>query len=276
MSLINVNTKSCNQDGICAAVCPANLIDFTKGEFPSPVENIDKLCIRCGHCVAACPSGSLHHADIPLEQCPPVKKELLLSAEQTEQFLRNRRSIRNYRDQSVPKELLQKLIEQARYAPTGHNTQTVEWMVLTDREEMNKLIGLVGDWMRWMLVNMSKLALSMHMDKALERIDAGEDVVLRGAPVLIIAHAKENDLMAPTSCTIALSHLELAATGMELGGCWAGYFNSAVTSFPPLKEALGLPDGHHCFGAMMVGYPTFRYHRLPERKIPNIIWRGEG
>jgi nitroreductase len=70
-----------------------------------------------------------------------------------------------------------------------------------------------------------------------------------------------------------LTHLELAATGMELGCCWAGYFNAAVTSFPPMKKALGLPDGHQCFGAMMVGYPTYRYHRMPERKTPKIIWR---
>jgi nitroreductase/NAD-dependent dihydropyrimidine dehydrogenase PreA subunit len=273
MNLIEVNKQTCNQDGICAAVCPANLINFTKGEFPSPSADIADICIRCGHCVAVCPSASMQHAEIPLDQCPPVKEELLLSPEQTEQFLRNRRSIRNYRSKGVPQETLQKLINQARYAPTGHNTQTVEWLVVSDRDELNSLIALVGDWMRWMLVNMSGFALSMHMDKAIERVDGGEDVVLRGAPALIVAHASRDDMMAPTSCTIALTHLELAATGMELGCCWAGYFNAAVTSFPPMKKALGLPDGHQCFGAMMLGYPTYRYHRLPERRAPKIIWR---
>ena len=37
--------------------------------------------------------------------------------------------------------------------------------------------------------------------------------------------------------------------------------------------ALALPAGHQCFGAMMVGYPQHRYHRLPTRKTPNITWR---
>lgn len=273
MSLIEVDQNTCNQDGICAAVCPANLIDFSKGSFPTPVDDIDDLCIRCGHCVTACPSGSLRHVEIPLEQCPPVRKELLLTAEQTEQFLRNRRSIRNYREKDVPREALQKLIELARYAPTGHNTQGAEWLVLTDRAELDRLIAIVGEWMRWMLAHMSEFALSLHMDKALERLDAGEDVVLRGAPALIVAHAAKDDRMAPASCTIALTYLELAATGMDLGGCWAGYFNAAASTFPPMREALGLPEGHLCFGAMMIGYPKFRYHRLPERKSPEIIWR---
>ncbi len=273
MNLIEVNQKTCNQDGICSAVCPAKLINFTKGGYPTPIAEIDELCIRCGHCVSACPSGSLQHAEIPMEQCPVIREELRLSEEQSEQFLRSRRSIRNYRDKKVPRESLQKLIEVARYAPTGHNTQSVEWLVLSDREELNKLVAIVGEWMRWMLANMSKFALSMRMDLALEKLEAGSDIVLRGAPVLIVAHAKKDDLMAPASCTIALTYLELAATSMELGCCWAGYFNAACSTFPPMKQALGLPAGHQCFGAMMVGYPQFRYQRMPVRKSPPITWR---
>ena len=65
----------------------------------------------------------------------------------------------------------------------------------------------------------------------------------------------------------------LGATGMGLGGCWAGYFNAAVNTFPPMQQALGLPEGHQCYGAMMIGYPKFRYHRMPERKAPSITWR---
>lgn len=273
MSLIEVNQQTCHKDGICAAVCPVKRINFTQGQFQTPIEKIDALCVRCGHCVAACPSASLRHAEIPLEQCPPVRKELLLSAEQAEQFLRARRSIRNYRDKPVPRETLQKLIEIARYAPSGHNSQGAQWLVLSDRVEFNRLIGLVGAWMRWMLSNMSELALSLNMDHALERMEKGEDVILRGAPVLVVAHAPKADRMAPSTCTIALTYLELAATGMDLGGCWAGYFNAAATTFPPMMEALGLPDGHQCFGAMMIGYPRFSYHRLPERKVPGITWR---
>lgn len=273
MSFIEANQQSCTQDGICAAACPMDLIDFSKGAFPAPIGEADSLCIRCGHCVAACPLGSLVHADLPLEQCPPVQKELLLTPEQSKQFLRNRRSIRNYRDQEVPRDILQELIETARYAPTGHNTQSAEWLVLSDREELNRLIAIVGEWMRWMLDHMKDFALSLHMDKALERMEDGVDVVLRDAPVLIVAHAAKDDRMAPTTCTIALSYLELAATGMGLGGCWAGYFNAAASTFPPMREALGLPKGNLCYGAMMIGYPQFQYHRLPVRKMPNIIWR---
>jgi len=273
MTFIEANQQTCSQDGLCSAACPAKLINFSPGAYPAPIAEAEELCIRCGHCVAVCPSSSLLHAEIPLANCPKIRPELFLNPEQCEQFLRSRRSIRNYRDKPVPRETLQELIELARYAPTGHNTQSVEWLVLSDREDLDKLVQIVGHWMRWMLANMKEFALSFHMDKALARLEEGDDVVLRGAPVLVVAHAAKEDPMAQSSCTIALTYLELAATAMELGGCWAGYFNAAASTFPPMQQALGLPAGHQCYGAMMLGYPKFRYHRMPERKAPSITWR---
>jgi hypothetical protein len=40
-----------------------------------------------------------------------------------------------------------------------------------------------------------------------------------------------------------------------------------------MQKALALPEGHQSYGAMMVGYPKFNYHRLPSRKPPPITWR---
>jgi len=273
MNLLEIDQQSCNQDGICAAVCPARLIDFQKGGFPTPIGEAEKMCIRCGHCVAACPTGSLSHREMPVEQCPPIEKDLQLTAEQCEHFLRSRRSIRVYKSIPVPRVDISRLIEVARYAPSGHNSQCAEWLVLDNKDELRSLAGIVADWMRWMIGNMPELAASMHMDKTLQRWEDGNDVILRDAPVLIVTHAEKDNRAAPSTCTIALTYLELAATSMGLGCCWAGYFNAAATTFPPMMEALSLPRGHQCFGAMMVGYPKFNYHRLPTRKPPSINWR---
>jgi nitroreductase/NAD-dependent dihydropyrimidine dehydrogenase PreA subunit len=273
MALFTVDQPTCIRDGLCSAVCPMQIIDFSKGSYPSPVAAADAICIRCGHCVAVCPTASLRHSELPVAECPPIREELQLSPEQIRQFLRRRRSIRNYRLQPVPRDALQQLIETARYAPSGHNSQSARWLVLDQREELDRLRVIMADWMRWMLSNMAELALSLHMDRALERIAGGEDVVLRGAPALIVAYGDKTDRLAPSTCTIALSYLELAATGLDLGTCWAGYFNAAAGSFPPLIAALGLPEGQQSFGAMMVGYPQYRYQRLPERKAPEITWR---
>jgi nitroreductase/NAD-dependent dihydropyrimidine dehydrogenase PreA subunit len=273
VSLLEIDQQSCLQDGICAAVCPVGIIKFERGVYPTPVSGAEELCICCGHCVAACPNGSLSHRDMPVEQCPPVRDELQLGPEHCEHFLRSRRSIRVYKDRSVPRAELTRLIETARYAPSGHNSQCAEWLVADNKDDLHSLSGIVIDWMRWMIGNMPEFAQAWNLDVTVKRWEKGNDVILRGAPALVVAHAAEDNQLAPSTCTIALTYLELAATSMGLGCCWAGYFNAAASTFPPMKDALGLPEGHQSFGSMMVGYPEFSYHRLPLRKPPSITWR---
>jgi len=273
MELFAVNPETCNRDGLCAAVCPLGIIAWTRGALPAPAVDADQSCIRCGHCVAVCPTGSLSHRDMAVEACPPVRPEFRLSAEQCEHFLRARRSIRVYTNKPVEQEQLARLIAMARYAPSGINSQGARWLVLGNRDELRQLSGIVIDWMQWLQAKMPEAAQALHVDRTIERWHAGHDVILRGAPAVIVAHAEKENRMAPSTCTIALTYLELAATSLGLGGCWAGYFNAAATTFPPMVTALGLPEGHQCYGAMMVGYPKFTYHRLPTRKTPEINWR---
>ena len=274
MNLFEVDTQTCNKDGICVAVCPMGIIEMQKGEYPTPTVEAEELCIRCGHCVAVCPTGSISHREMSVEKCPHIEKESRLSISQCEQFLRARRSIRTYKEQSVPRSELLKLIDLARYAPTGRNSQSVEWLVLGNRDELRHLAGITVDWMRWILDNMTEVAVSLHLDNWISRWEEGKDVIFRDAPAVIVTHAAKDDIMAPTSSTIALSYSDLAATAIGLGCCWGWRFPFCGRQFFfPMMEALPLPENHVCLGAMMVGYPKFSYHRLPVRKQPAITWR---
>jgi len=276
MALLTINADTCNRDGLCAAVCPIGIITYAKGELPQPTDDAADYCIACGHCVAVCPTASLSHQKMAADQCPPVRTELQLSAAQSEQFLRSRRSIRAYKDQPVDRQQIVKLIEIASHAPSGHNSQPVQWRVIDDRSQIEKLAGTVIDWMRWMIDNQPELAAQLHMPRAIKRWEAGHDVILRRAPALVVAHAAKGARPAPAACTIALTYLELAAGPLGLGACWAGYFWAAAQGFPATIAALDLPDGHQCYGALMLGYPRFAYRRLPLRNKPDITWWEDG
>ena len=274
MSLIVVDEEKCKRDGVCVAECPAQIIEFkSENSTPAPTDDADERCINCGHCVAVCPHGALSHRIMTSEQCPPVKKEWLLGPEQVEHFLRARRSIRTYKEEAVAREMLAKLIDIARFAPSGHNVQPVKWLIIYERDEVRRLAGLVIDWMRFMLEEQSSFAKALHMDHVVASWEAGMDRVCRGAPHVIMAHAPKDERTAPAACTIALTYLELAAPSFGLGACWAGYFNAAATLWPAMQQALGLPQGHSSFGAMMVGHTKYKYLRLPLRNEAQITWR---
>lgn len=271
--MLQNNRTLCKKDGLCVAICPVSLIEEDSEGFPVLVEDGDERCIRCGHCVAVCPAGCLQHRDLPANEFIPIDGAAIPSQEQCRQFLKGRRSIRNFKDKAVPQEVVAQLLDVARYAPSGHNSQCVEWLVLGNRKELNSLSALVVDWMKYMIVKMPEIAGPLHMDAVIERWNKGEDVLLRDAPMVIVAHAGGEDRMAPVSCTLGLAYLELAASGLNLGACWAGYFNGAATSWPPMQKALQIPEGNQAYGAMMIGYPKLKFKSIPPRKAVRAIYR---
>ncbi len=275
INLFEIDPEKCSLDGCCVAACPLHIIEMQDPEAPpTPTADAQELCIECGHCVTVCPHSALSHRSMRPEQCPSIRKDWLLDTKRTEHFLRVRRSIRAYKDQLVPREELAKLIEIARYAPTGHNYQTVEWLVLNGKDKIRAFSGLATDWMRDYIQKEPQVAEQLSLDRIVNFWDRdGIDYICRDAPHVIVTHAHRDDFTAPKSCIIALSYLELAAPSLGLGACWAGFFFGAAAIWPPLQEALELPEDHVCLGAMMIGYPQFSYQRLPLRKSPKIIWR---
>jgi len=274
MSLFKVDEKKCRRDGLCVAECPAKLIEIIGEEgFPTPIAGAEEFCINCGHCVAVCPHGALTLKTMAPKDCLPVRKELHLSPEHCEHFLRSRRSIRNYKEKPVGHDLLKKLIEVVRYAPSGSNSQPVHWLVIENPEEVKRLAGLVADWMRSLLKENPEYALTLRMDRVVNAYDQGIDRILRNAPHLIVAHGLSTLPASQPACIIALTYLELAAPCFGLGSCWAGYFNAAANAYGPLQEALALPQDHLPYGAAMIGYAKFGYQRMPPRNKPNLTWR---
>ncbi len=274
MNFLIIDQEKCKRDGICAETCPMGLIEQKDDmSFPSPIDEAQQLCIQCGHCVAVCPYGALSLNTMSPKNCMEIRKDWILNPGHVEHFLRHRRSIRVYNNKQVEKETMSKLIEIARFAPSGHNMQPVEWLVIYDSAEVQKLAGIVIDWMRYMIKEQPGVAAFLHMDRVVDRWEKGKDTICRNAPHIIIAHASKEDRSASSASDIALAYLELAAPSFGLGACWAGFFNAAATLWPPMQKSLPLPDNHVALGTMMLGYPKYKYYRMPERKAPKIVWR---
>ena len=275
MSLFTIDQKKCKRDGMCAKECPAQIIVLTdKDTFPALMENGEESCINCGHCVAVCPHGAFTLKTMPLDECPKIQRKLLPEAGQIREHLMAKRSIRFYKNKIVAHDLLEELIDTARYAPTGSNKQQVQCMVFENPKEVNHLASMVIDWQKSMLPLTPDETMVKKMKRRIAQWEEGIDTMLRGAPHLIVAHSPADLPFADADCVNALSYLELYAYTKGLGTCWAGYLTAAVNFHEPLAQALALPPGHKCFGAVMLGYPQYKYTRIPKRNAPVVTWRA--
>lgn len=277
MSLIKIDEDKCNKDGICVRECPiALLAQKDDKSIPQATDNAENMCMHCGHCVAVCPTGALSLSNILVDDCLPIKKELALNVEQVEQFLRSRRSIRQFKDKEASKETIAKLIDLARYAPTAHNDQAVEWIVICGKDEIKKYTELVVDYFRQVLKEDPEEGKEKHFDLIVGAWDMGIDIIGRNASHLIIAHASKTATFSrfyPMDCATAIGYAELAAPILGLGTCWNGMFLIAINEWKPLCDALSIPEQNGCYGVLMAGYPAVKYYRMPARREPKIMWK---
>jgi nitroreductase/NAD-dependent dihydropyrimidine dehydrogenase PreA subunit len=272
MGLLTIDENKCKKDGFCAQECPAVIIRFSERSFPKILPIDEARCMDCGHCVAACPHDALQHARIPLSQSPVIREDLTVNEAQAIQLLRSRRSIRRYQNKPVEKEKIQRIIEAARYAPTAGNSQTVEWLVITDKTKLREIGGLTINWLREIAKNPQVIAAAPYIPSAIAAWDSGYDSVLRGAPAVVIAMAPQEAMNGLIDLTLALSYLDVLAPAMGLGTCWAGLLEGAMVNSAETRAAAGVPENFTHHYPIMLGYPDVKYYRMPERKTPKITF----
>lgn len=227
-----------------------------------------EACIACGHCAAVCPQAALDNVKTPLSGQLQVAQLPILEAATAAQFLRSRRSIRNYKPVAVERGKIRQLLDIARMAPTTGNAQGVSYYVIDRPETLQQVTATMIEWMKEEVANASPWA--PFFNRTIEvYTNSGYDFVLRGAPCLIIGAVPKEFLETGKNHTyLSFSYAALYAPSLDLGTCIFGF-----SSYQPLHDLIGLPDGMAVTGGLGVGYPRYSFKRLVDRNPPQVTWQ---
>ena len=147
--IFRVSDSKCTRCGICVEACPTRVVEMKDdGSVPTPTSDADERCINCGHCLSVCPHEALSLATMPLDRCLPIREDWFPEPEHFEHFVEARRSIRGFTEKNIDKDALSKLIDIARFAPTGSNSQQVEWIVVHDKKNVAEIAKMTVDYFR--------------------------------------------------------------------------------------------------------------------------------
>ena len=138
-----------------------------------------------------------------------------------------RKSVRNYSNKPVDNEIIMKCLEAARAAPSWANKQCWHFIVVTDRDKIEKLSSTINFWLK----------------------DVPSVVVACGDPSK--SGFKNDQHYYLVDVAIAFEHFVLAATNEGLGTCWMGGFDEKV-----VKDLLGIPGEIKVVALTPIGYPS--------------------
>ncbi|PLW94097.1 MAG: ferridoxin [Marinilabiliales bacterium] len=207
------------------------------------------------------------------EDCLPIDIHQVPQLDKVKQFLMTRRSIRTYINKPIEKEKVEQLLDISRFAPNGANRQVLHWVVVNDPARVHNIAKLTIDWMKEMKDKNNALYKEANLELFVNPWDAGEDHISRGAPCFIMATAPKDERTAPPAAMINIHQIQLAATALGLGTSFTGSINTAAQGYPPIIEALKIPEGYIPFGTFLIGYPAEKYQRIPARRPLNVTWR---
>ena len=269
----HVDEKRCTRCGWCGKDCPARIIARPGDGVPAIAPEDEAKCLACQHCLAVCPTGAIGILGRDPERSLPLGPGAFPPLEQMDRFVRGRRSVRHYRDENVPRNLLDRLLGTLANAPTGTNARELVFTLVDDRAVMKRFQERSLEALRAASPDLPERYAFLR-----ELVDAAPEAAIamlfRGAPHALIVSAPPEAPCAEQDVPLCLAYFEFLAQSAGLGTVWWGLLKMILENVPELKALLGLP-ADHVYYAMLFGLPAVRYARTVQRDDAAAVRRVE-
>jgi len=290
---VSINREVCTACGICGKVCPRRIpVIAGEGEGRGTVISPERagLCMECGHCAAVCPVDAIRIPRFGDREFDPVE-DPKIADDQLLSFLRQRRSVRRYTREPVPREILDRMVEAARCSPTGTGKMTTGVIVVDEKKTLADLSELVYK----MYEDLEK-ALANPVARFFIKRQAGEksmrvlqdfvmpgmhwyirwyregksNEIFRDCPALMLFHSPVFEPSGEENCLLAAFHAVMMGETMDLGTCLNGLIPSVCNRSSDIRNLIGLSDDREVHASITLGYPKYPFKRIVPRDLAQV------
>jgi nitroreductase/NAD-dependent dihydropyrimidine dehydrogenase PreA subunit len=297
-----IDEDRCLGCGRCVELCPSRALRVIEDK----ARVVAPSCIGCDHCAAACPTEAirvnliapeaLHFATFAQDE-RPLAPGAPFDADgstigQLARLMRSRRSCRQFKDERIPKPLLQDLVKIGATAPSGTNSQRWTFTVLPTRAAVESAAQAISVFFRklnrmaekpWLCAAMRVLGKPelaeyrreyyASVQAALEEYERnGTDKLFHGAPAAILVGSKPGASCPMEDALLATQNILLGAHALGLGSCLIGYAVAAMHEDKTIQLGLDIPKDEKIHAVIALGYPNQGWERLTGRKEIETRW----
>jgi nitroreductase len=188
------------------------------------------------------------------------------------ELVKARRTIRRFRPDPIPDDYIEKIIDVARWAPSGFNMQPWEFVVVKKPDLRRKIVEHINHY--WAIAKDMETTREPWQGKPWSTsgvIDAGMDyttapayIILfgdtrtqAGLPMGVRCDSHRRDLIFTSGLANAFLYMHLAATALGLASQWVSAVTTPFASCM-VKHLLGIPPELEAFDMLALGYPALK------------------
>lgn len=238
---IKINTEMCNSCGLCVLVCKSSNLIINNNDKVE-VQNSTFGCMGCGHCMAICQAGAIeiNGREISNKNIYDLAKtENLNNYENLTLILNKRRSIREFTNQEIDQEIIDKIIAAAQTAPVGYTPSDVNVLIIKSKEKTREFAVDFSNYLKsisYITSNLFLLLMRPFWGKSNDElfknfikpllktytneIENGNNLINYDAPLLMYFYG--SPYSSPADPIIAATYAMIAGESLGLGTCMLG------------------------------------------------------
>ena len=188
------------------------------------------------------------------------------------ELVKKRRSIRRFKTDPIPDDYINKIIEVARWAPSGYNMQPWEFVVVKDKSLKDKVVSIINFYLS-QIPEMEKTRESWqgrpwkadglintegdYSEAPVFIILYGDLRTQAGLPMGVRYEKQRKEIIFTSSLANAFTYMHLAATTLDLASQWiSGVQNAYANTL--IRDLLGIPPEMEIYDMMALGFPALK------------------